>query len=149
MRKRGFLAFLSLGILLFCYQETANSIVSQYNEIVLFEEPIISQQTEEAQTQEVSEVNNTFNAKASWYMHGKVTANGERFNPMGLTVAHRSLPFGTMVRFTNPENGQSIVVRVNDRGPFIKGREFDLSLGSARILGIEKKGVATLIAEIM
>jgi rare lipoprotein A len=140
-----------LGILLFCYQETANSNINQNNEneIILSEETIISQETEEAQIQEKSETNNSFSAKTSWYMHGRITANGERFNPLGMTVAHKSLPFGTIVRFTNPENGQTVVVRVNDRGPFIRGREFDLSLGSARVLGIEKKGVATLMAEIM
>jgi rare lipoprotein A len=91
----------------------------------------------------------SYNARASWYRHGKVTANGERYNPMGHTVAHKSLPFGTMVRFTNPETGESVVARVNDRGPFIKGREFDLSLGSARAVGMERRGVMVLRIEIL
>jgi rare lipoprotein A len=111
-----------------------------------------------AQTQEVSDNNaaaqtptalRRYNARASWYRHGKVTANGERYDPMGLTVAHKTLPFGTIVRFTNPDNGQSVIVRVNDRGPYIRGREFDLSLGSARVLGIEQRGVMDLRVEIL
>lgn len=84
----------------------------------------------------------------SWYKHGRVTANGERFNPNGLTVAHKSLPFGTKVRFTNPNTGSSVVLRVNDRGPFIKGRQFDLTLRAAKILGFVDEGVSKLNVEI-
>jgi rare lipoprotein A len=85
----------------------------------------------------------------SWYRHGKITASGERFNPMGLTTAHRSLPFGTRIRFINPENGSSVIVTVNDRGPFIRHREFDLSMGSAQLLGIIERGVVNLVFEIL
>lgn len=70
---------------------------------------------------------------ASIYWEGKLTANGEHFRPDGLTVAHKTLPFGTLVQFTL--GPRSVVARVNDRGPFIKGREFDLSRGTARALG--------------
>ncbi|KQS81775.1 MULTISPECIES: septal ring lytic transglycosylase RlpA family protein [Methylobacterium] len=73
---------------------------------------------------------------ASWYGSGHRTANGERFNPNGLTAAHRSLPFGTRVRVENKRTGRSIVVRINDRGPFVRGRIIDLSRGSARALGM-------------
>ncbi len=76
---------------------------------------------------------------ASWYgpgFHGKRTANGERFNADGLTAAHRSLPFGTRVRVTNRTNGRSVVVRINDRGPFVGGRSIDLSRGAARAIGM-------------
>jgi len=86
---------------------------------------------------------------ASWYRHGKITANGERFDPNGLTVAHKRLPFNTMIRFTNPDNGLSIIVRVNDRGPYIRGRDFDLSARSAQLLGFYEKGVARLDMEII
>lgn len=79
---------------------------------------------------------------ASYYKSGKVTANGERFNPHGLTAAHRSLPFGTKVKVSNPRTGRSVVVRINDRGPFIKGRVIDLSLGAAKVIGLHKSGVA-------
>lgn len=90
-----------------------------------------------------------YRAVVSWYRHGTVTANGERFNPMEYTVAHRTLPFNTWVRFTNLETGVDVVARVNDRGPFIRGREFDLSMQTARSLGIIDRGVANVIVEIV
>lgn len=73
---------------------------------------------------------------ASWYAHGRKTANGERFNPGAMTAAHRSLPFGTHVRVTNANNGRSVVVRINDRGPFVRGRVIDLARAPARALGM-------------
>ncbi len=83
--------------------------------------------------------------RASYYQHGSRTASGERFNPNGLTAAHRSLPFGTRLRVTNRANGHSVVVRVNDRGPFIRGRGLDVSRGAAAALGMIGSGVATLV----
>lgn len=71
---------------------------------------------------------------ASIYSGGR-TANGERASPHGLTAAHRSLPFGTRVRVVNRRNGRSVVVRINDRGPFIRGRIIDLTPAGARALG--------------
>lgn len=91
----------------------------------------------------------TYEARVSWYKHGRKTANGEKFNPNLYTVAHKSLPFGTWVRFTDPETNKRVVARVNDRGPFIRGREFDLSLGCAVRLGIRDKGVKRLRVEII
>lgn len=82
---------------------------------------------------------------ASWYQHGKRTANGERFNPDGLTVAHKTLPFGTRMRLTY--NGKSVIVRVNDRGPFIKGRHLDLSRGAAKTLGCYSSGICRVGVE--
>ena len=76
---------------------------------------------------------------ATWYGQehaGKRTASGETFNPEGLTAAHRSLPFGTCVRVSNPKTGRNISVRVNDRGPFTKGVSLDLSHGAARATGM-------------
>jgi rare lipoprotein A len=64
---------------------------------------------------------------ASFYDEGQMTANGETFNPNALTAAHKTLPFDTRVRVTNPANGKSVVVRINDRGPYIDGRCIDLS----------------------
>ncbi|MHA6686194.1 septal ring lytic transglycosylase RlpA family protein [Mesorhizobium sp. A556] len=72
---------------------------------------------------------------ASWYALHSKTASGERMNPAAMTAAHRSLPFGTRLKVTNKNNGKSVVVRINDRGPFIKGRVLDLSRGAARQLG--------------
>ena len=83
--------------------------------------------------------------KASWYgpkFHGKFTANGEVYDQMALTAAHKFLSFGTLLKITNPKNGKSVIVRINDRGPYIEGRELDLSKGAAIELGILKKGVA-------
>ena len=72
---------------------------------------------------------------ASNYSTGKVTANGERYNPRGISAAHKRLPFGTKVAVVNRRTGRSIVVRINDRGPFVSGRIIDLSKGAARALG--------------
>ncbi len=81
---------------------------------------------------------------ASFYSgrhHGKPTASGEAFDENALTAAHRSLPFGTRLEVTNLENDRSVVVRVNDRGPFVSGRVIDVSLAAARSLGMTKDGV--------
>jgi rare lipoprotein A len=86
---------------------------------------------------------------ASYYKSGKQTANGESFNPNGLTAAHRTLPFGTKIRVTNMRNGKSVVVRINDRGPFIRGRVIDLSLGAARLVGMTSSGVAKVTYSIL
>jgi rare lipoprotein A len=86
---------------------------------------------------------------ASYYKSGKVTANGERYNPHGLTAAHHKLKFGTKVRVTNVRNGKSVVVRINDRGPFIQGRVIDLSLGAAKVIGLTKTGVGKVTFTIL
>jgi rare lipoprotein A len=81
---------------------------------------------------------------ASFYKSGHLTANGEHYNPMGLTCAHRRLAFGTKLKVTNLGTGKSVIVRVNDRGPFIRGRILDLSLGAARVIGLNRSGVAKI-----
>ena len=86
---------------------------------------------------------------ASWYgpgFHGKKTANGERFNTHDLTAAHKTLPFGTQLRVTNERTGKSVVVRINDRGPYAHGRVIDLSKAAAQAVGIEGVGQVTLAA---
>ena len=80
--------------------------------------------------------------KASYYKHGHRTASGERFNAGDYTAAHRTLPFGTRVLVTNLDTGISVIVRVNDRGPFVKSRIIDVSYGAAKVLGITRTGVA-------
>lgn len=82
--------------------------------------------------------------KASYYKHGHRTASGERFNATDYTAAHRTLPFGTRVLVTNLDTGISVIVRVNDRGPFIKSRIIDVSYNAAKVLGITRSGVATV-----
>jgi len=81
---------------------------------------------------------------ASYYKSGHRTANGEAFKPMGFTCAHKRLPFGTKLKVTNLRNGKSVIVRVNDRGPFVKGRVIDLSLGAARAIGLTASGVGKI-----
>jgi len=81
----------------------------------------------------------TYTGIATWYgpgFHGKRTASGEVFDQDAMTCAHKTFPFGTRLRVTNPDNGKSVVVVVNDRGPFVAGREIDLSRGAARAIGI-------------
>ena len=83
--------------------------------------------------------------QASWYgpgFHGRRTASGERFNSYDMTAAHRSLPFGTRLRVVNETNGRSVVVRVNDRGPFAHRRIIDLAKGPAQELGLTSAGTA-------
>ena len=89
---------------------------------------------------------------ASFYGYdfaGKPTANGERYNPMGMTAASRSLPFGTIVRVTNRNTGRSVIVRINDRGPFVGGRVIDLSQGAAGAIGMIASGVAPVDIQIV
>lgn len=89
---------------------------------------------------------------ASWYgpgFHGKPTANGETFDQNALTAAHRTLPMPSMVRVTNLDNGRSIKVRINDRGPFKTGRIIDLSRRAADLLGFRRKGTAKVRVEIV
>lgn len=89
---------------------------------------------------------------ASWYgpnFHGKKTANGEIFDQNELTAAHKTLPLPSIVRVTNLENGRSLIVRVNDRGPYAHSRIIDMSKRSAELLGFKKQGVAKVRVEVM
>jgi rare lipoprotein A len=89
---------------------------------------------------------------ASWYgpgFHTKVTANGEAYNENELTAAHQTLPMPSLVRVTNLENGRSIVVRINDRGPFVPGRIIDMSRRGAQLLGFDQKGTAKVRVEVL
>ena len=89
---------------------------------------------------------------ASWYgpnFHGKKTANGEDYNQNDLTAAHRTLPMPSAVRVTNLENGRSLVLRINDRGPFARGRIIDVSRRGAQLLGFEKNGVAKVRVDVL
>ncbi len=81
---------------------------------------------------------------ASWYALSSKTASGERMNPNALTAAHRSLPFGTKVLVENLNNGRSVVVRINDRGPFVGGRIIDVSKAAAAQIGMLQSGTATV-----
>jgi rare lipoprotein A len=89
---------------------------------------------------------------ASYYAdahQGRRTANGERFDMHALTAAHRTLPFGTRVKVTNLDNGRSVVVRINDRGPYVKGRVIDLSKAAARELRFLDRGTTRVRLEVI
>ena len=89
---------------------------------------------------------------ASYYgkkFHGRTTANGERFDMRELTAAHRTLPFGTVVRVTNLNNGLEVRVRINDRGPFVKGRIIDLSRGAAKKLDMIQDGIVPVRIKVV
>ncbi|MBN2542355.1 septal ring lytic transglycosylase RlpA family protein [bacterium] len=107
------------------------------------------------QDNETTDVSNAFRIQegtASYYadkFHGRKTSNGETYNMFDLTAAHRTLPFDTKIRVINLENGRSVVVRINDRGPFVKNRIIDLSLKAAKELGMIKNGTAKVRLEII
>ncbi|MCD6384793.1 septal ring lytic transglycosylase RlpA family protein [Candidatus Sumerlaeota bacterium] len=86
---------------------------------------------------------------ASWYEEEGLTASGEPYRRDDLTAAHRTLPFGTLLKVINLENGRSVVVRVNDRGPYVKGRIIDLSYAAAKKLGIIEKGLAKVRIKVI
>ena len=88
--------------------------------------------------------------KASFYgngFHGRLTSDGSRYHKDSLTCAHRTLPFGTLLKVTNQKNGKEVVVRVTDRGPFVKGRVVDLSMAAAKELGMVSMGVAPVTVQ--
>ena len=87
--------------------------------------------------------------KASYYWQGQMTANGERFNPSSMTAAHKTFKFGTKVKVTNPRNGKTGVVRINDHGPYISGRCLDLSKAAMQAIGGTSAGVITVKYEVV
>lgn len=97
-------------------------------------------------------VGKSYDGRASFYgayQHGNKTASGERFNMNALTAAHRTLPLGCTIRVTNKDNGKSVVLKVNDRGPFHSNRILDVSKGAAKQLDFVKKGVADISIEVL
>ena len=88
--------------------------------------------------------NNGQRVISAFYWQGQHTASGQPFNPDGLTAAHRTLPFGTRLTVTNPRTGQSVIVLVNDRGPFVSGVSLDLSLGAAKAIGLRGTGAVCI-----
>jgi len=89
---------------------------------------------------------------ASWYgpgFHGKTTASGQRYDMYAMTAAHKTLPFGTRVRVTNLQNRRSVVLTINDRGPFVAGRIVDVSKRAAQTLGFERQGKAKVSLQVL
>jgi len=115
--------------------------------------PVVEKKPEIAvrkvETERAYRVTSTQSGMASYYgsESGSRTASGQRFNPSAMTAAHRTLPFGTRVRVTNKRNGKSVVVTINDRGPFIRGRIIDLSTAAAGVIGMRSSGVAPVTVE--
>jgi rare lipoprotein A len=115
--------------------------------------PASAPQTPRPQTQEAAPSGKPVTSQigtASWYgpgFHGRETASGETFNQHALTAAHRTLPLGTEATVTNLETGQSVQVKINDRGPYVQGRHLDLSQAAAKQIGLTKKGVAKVKIE--
>lgn len=108
--------------------------------LVLYTAPTLASETQ------------SLKGRASWYgttAHGMQTANGETYNKFALTAAHKGLPFGTVVRVRNLENGKQVLVRVNDRGPFVKGRIVDVSRRAAELLNMTSSGVVPVSLEII
>jgi len=94
----------------------------------------------------------TLEGISSYYadaFHGKLTSNGETFNMNDVTAAHRTFPFGTKIKVTNLDNQRIVVVRVNDRGPYVDGRIIDLSLGAAKVIGLIQSGTARVRLEVL
>jgi len=110
------------------------------------EAPLVARQAEPVKPIRV------WTGKASWYgpgFHGRVTANGEIYDQEGPTAAHRTLPLGSIVRLVDIRTGRARVVRINDRGPYIEGREIDVSRGIAEELGFEERGLERLRIELL
>ncbi|MEI6035313.1 MAG: septal ring lytic transglycosylase RlpA family protein [Verrucomicrobiae bacterium] len=87
--------------------------------------------------------------KASYYWKPQPTASGERFNPKKLTAAHKSLPMHSVIRVINLKNGKSVIVRINDRGPYVRGRIIDLSMAAAERIEMTKSGVVSVKVEVL
>lgn len=119
---------------------------------IIFEKPIPPPEKKERPIIEKRESSEVQYGVASWYggeFHGRSTSSGEIYDMHQLTCAHNTLPLGTMVMVTNLENGRSIELKVNDRGPFVKERIIDLSYAAAQILGVWEKGTAFVKVEVI
>ena len=134
---------------------TLSRAIADTSDAKVFEQPNfleISTQEPMISLRDRSLIASTFGGRASWYgpgFHGRLTANGERYNQNAMTAAHRYLRFGTRVRVTNLRNRRSVVVRINDRGPYAKGRIIDVSAAAARSLGMIKSGVAPVRVTVL
>lgn len=134
-------AFLAIFFVI-CARTSVEAMSTQRLGVSAFRAPCATMQPISA----ISAVPRTF-AIASWYgkkFQGRRTSSGERFDLHKLTAAHKSLPLGSLVKLTSKTTGRSVVVRINDRGPWLKGRDFDLSEAAATKLGMHEQGVAAV-----
>jgi len=135
---------LLVGFTLVANENTKAKVNQQENEIV----PV--NDADNSANQSVLDYTDKGTMIASWYgpkFHGKLTANGEIYDQMAFTAASKKLKFGTLLKITNLRNNKSVIVRINDRGPYVKGRNLDLSKASALSLGMMHKGVVKVKVE--
>jgi rare lipoprotein A len=140
MRSR-FLLVVILGVLLACSGCAGSTHRKGYTRV-----------TKSSRVQKKAEIGYTFTGDASYYgkgFDGKKTASGEIFDRNAMTCAHRSLPFGTKLKVVRVKTGASVVVRVNDRGPYAKKRVLDLSEAAGKVLGLDKAGHAEVKAVVV
>lgn len=140
MRSR-FLLVVVLGVLLACSGCAGSTHRKGYTRV-----------TKSSRVQKKAEIGYTFTGDASYYgkgFDGKKTASGEIFDRNAMTCAHRSLPFGTKLKVVRVKTGASVVVRVNDRGPYAKKRVLDLSEAAGKVLGLDKVGHAQVTATVI
>ncbi len=143
---------------LYAPQTLANTCESQLKPIIQFKHSLqekysIGEVTKAPNVKSQCVVKKSSKGKVSFYgkndgFAGKLTASGKVFNPQALTAAHKTLPFGTRVRLTNTKNGKTVIVTITDRGPYIHGRELDVSYKAAQNLKFDKDGVANLKIDI-
>src|SRR6266566_4925825 len=108
---------------------------SQARELTDSAEPVTGSQARKPLKSNLTDCNGGKRIMSAFYWQGQRTASGQRFDPQGMTAAHRTLPFGTRLTVTNPRTGKSVTVVINDRGPFVSGISLDLSLGAAQTIG--------------
>lgn len=129
-------------------------IEARYNESVLHDS-LKSQESEISEEEigeTIEEIVETQSGRVSWYgskFHGKKTASGKKYDKEELTCAHKTLPFGTKVKVVNVRNGKSVIVEVNDRGPYAKGREFDLSEAAFKEIGSTNSGILNIEYQVL
>jgi rare lipoprotein A len=117
----------------------------QVHELLRFPEPVTGPQFREPRKSNLTDCNGGKRIISAFYWQGQRTASGQRFDPRGMTAAHRTLPFGTHLTVTNPRTGKSVTVVVNDRGPFVSGVALDLSLGAAQAIGMHGTGAVCIL----
>jgi rare lipoprotein A len=122
-------------------QDFAETVTGwQVHELLSFPEPVTGPQVREPRKSNLTDCNGSKRIISAFYWQGQRTASGQRFDPQGMTAAHRTLPFGTRLIVTNPRTGKSVTVVINDRGPFVSGVALDLSLGAAQAIGMHGTG---------
>ncbi len=117
----------------------------QVRELTDSAEPVTGSQARKPLKSNLTDCNGGKRIMSAFYWQGQRTASGQRFDPQGMTAAHRTLPFGTRLTVTNPRTGKSVTVVINDRGPFVSGISLDLSLGAAQTIGMHGTGAVCIL----